>query len=114
MSPSVLMQSAVSTGQPGPPAVRRLVVVRWTVVIPVKALPAAKSRLLPASADAAAHQRLVEAIRADTLAAAGAAGGVARVLLAADRPGVPGALVQTRPGLNAALTEAAEHAAGSW
>jgi 2-phospho-L-lactate guanylyltransferase len=92
--------------------------VRWTVIIPAKALPQAKSRLLPASADPAGHRRLVEAIRADTLAAAQAADAVARVLVVADRagdtdPGVP-VLVQSRPGLNAALTEAAEHAARSW
>lgn len=80
----------------------------------MKSLPEAKSRLLPASADAAAHARLVEAIRADTLAAARAADGVARVLLVADRPGVPDALVQIRSGLNAALSEAAEHAIRRW
>lgn len=91
-----------------------LVTVQWTVVIPAKALPEAKSRLLPASADLAAHRRLVEAIRADTTAAARAATGVARVLLVTDRPGPDGAFVQTRPGLNAALAEAAEHAASSW
>jgi 2-phospho-L-lactate/phosphoenolpyruvate guanylyltransferase len=88
--------------------------VRWTVVIPAKALPEAKSRLLPASVDDAAHRRLVEAIRADTLAAAGAADGVARVLVVTDRPGEPDALVQRQPGLNAALREAADHAARSW
>jgi 2-phospho-L-lactate/phosphoenolpyruvate guanylyltransferase len=88
--------------------------VRWTVVIPAKALPVAKSRLLPASVDPAAHRRLVEAIRADTIAAATAADGVARVLVVTDRPGQPGAFVQTRPGLNAALAEAAEHAARHW
>jgi 2-phospho-L-lactate guanylyltransferase len=88
--------------------------VRWTVVIPAKALPEAKSRLLPASADAAAHRRLVEAIRADTLAAAGAAEGVARLLVVTDRAGEPDALVQRQPGLNAALREAAEYAARSW
>jgi 2-phospho-L-lactate guanylyltransferase len=92
--------------------------VRWTVIIPAKALPQAKSRLLPATADPAGHRRLVEAIRADTLAAARAADAVARVLLVTDRPGddrigVP-VLVQSRPGLNAALAEAAEHAARSW
>ncbi len=86
----------------------------WTVVIPAKALRDAKSRLLAASDDPDAHRRLVEAIRADTLAAARAAAGVARVLLVTDRPGIPDALVQTRPGLNAALAEAAEHAARSW
>jgi 2-phospho-L-lactate guanylyltransferase len=88
--------------------------VRWTVVIPAKALSEAKSRLLPASVDPTAHRRLVEAIRADTLAAARAADGVVRVLLVTDRPGVPQALVQTRPGLNGALRDAAEHAARSW
>ena len=93
--------------------------MRWTVVIPAKALPEAKSRLLPALADPAAHRALVTAIRSDTLAAAQAAPGVARVLLVVDRPGDPATLgglvlVQTRPGLNAALAEAAEHAATSW
>jgi 2-phospho-L-lactate guanylyltransferase len=88
--------------------------VRWTVVIPAKALPDAKTRLLPAAADPAQHRRLVLAIRADTMAAAGAAPGVARVLVVTDRPGIPDALVQSRPGLNAALREAAEHAARHW
>ena len=92
--------------------------MRWTVVIPAKALPAAKSRLLPAVADPASHRALVLAIRADTLAAARRAPAVARVLLAVDRPqeappGV-GVLVQSRPGLNAALAEAAAHAATAW
>lgn len=87
--------------------------MRWTVVIPVKALPAAKSRLLPASSGPDEHRRLVEAIRADTIAAAGAASGVARVLLVANRPGL-GALVQTTPGLNGALTDAAAHASSEW
>jgi 2-phospho-L-lactate guanylyltransferase len=89
--------------------------VRWTVVIPVKGLPAAKSRLLPASVDAAAHRTLVEAIRADTVTAARAADPVARIVLVSDQPR-PGTdvLVQTRPGLNAALAEAATHAARSW
>jgi 2-phospho-L-lactate guanylyltransferase len=88
--------------------------VRWTVVIPAKALPEAKSRLLPASVDDAAHRRLVRSIRHDTMAAARAADGVARVLVVTDRPGEPDAFVQTRPGLNAALREAAEHAGRSW
>ena len=95
--------------------------MRWTVVIPVKGLPAAKSRLLPASADAAAHRRLVEAIRADTVAAARNADPVARVVLVSDgvsdRPPAgpdPEMLVQTRPGLNAALEEAAAQAGRSW
>jgi 2-phospho-L-lactate guanylyltransferase len=88
--------------------------VRWTVVLPVKTLPAAKSRLLSASASPAAHRRLVEAVRADTLSAARAAAGVARVLIVTDQPGMPDALVQQRPGLNPALAEAAAHAAREW
>jgi 2-phospho-L-lactate guanylyltransferase len=88
--------------------------VRWTVVLPVKTLPEAKTRLAPASESPAAHRRLVEAVRADTLAAARAADGVARVLIVTDRPGLPDALVQARPGLNPALAEAAEHAARQW
>lgn len=83
-------------------------------MIPTKALPEAKSRLLPATVDASAHRRLVEAIRADTVAAASAAPAVARVVLIADRPAGPGVLVQTEPGLNAALVEAAEFATVSW
>jgi 2-phospho-L-lactate guanylyltransferase len=88
--------------------------VRWTVVIPAKSLPEAKSRLAPASSDPQAHRRLVEAIRADTTAAAGAADGVARVLMVSDRPAGDGVLVQSAPGLNAALAEAADFAARSW
>jgi len=88
--------------------------MRWTIVLPVKTLPAAKTRLLSASASPAAHRRLVEAVRADTLSAASAADGVARVLIVTDRAGLPDALVQIRPGLNPALTEAAEHAAREW
>jgi 2-phospho-L-lactate guanylyltransferase len=88
--------------------------MRWTVVLPVKTLPAAKTRLLSASASPAAHRRLVEAVQADTLAAARAAAGVARVLIVTDRAGLPDAFVQTRPGLNPALAEAAEHAAQEW
>ncbi len=89
--------------------------MRWTVVIPVKALPAAKSRLAPASADPDAHRRLVEAIRADTMAAAAGAPSVARILLVTDAGQAgPDTVVQTRPGLNGALRDAAEHAARHW
>jgi 2-phospho-L-lactate guanylyltransferase len=109
------MQSAPSTARDGrAPTFHRLDDVLWTVVIPAKALPDAKSRLLPATADATAHERLVEAIRADTMSAARSAPGVARVLVVADRAGVEHALVQRRPGLNAALAEAADHAARTW
>ncbi|MDT4921179.1 MAG: 2-phospho-L-lactate/phosphoenolpyruvate guanylyltransferase [Pseudonocardiales bacterium] len=96
-------------------------------MLPVKALPAAKSRLLPAVTDPEQHRVLVEAVRDDTLAAARAADGVARVLVVTDRrpdrpgrpklpelPDLPDLLVQTRPGLNAALAEAAAHAASRW
>lgn len=93
--------------------------MRWTVVIPAKALPAAKSRLLGASADLAAHDRLVRAIRADTLAAARGADGVARVVLVTDRADAPrpdgaAVIVQSAPGLNPALREAARYAAERW
>jgi 2-phospho-L-lactate guanylyltransferase len=92
--------------------------VRWTVLIPVKSLPEAKSRLTGASADPAAHARLVRAIRADTIAAARAAEGVARLVLVVDGPGADAsgeiAFVQTAPGLNAALAEAADEARARW
>jgi 2-phospho-L-lactate guanylyltransferase len=93
--------------------------VQWTVLIPAKSLPEAKSRLAESSEDAAAHGRLVLALRADTLAAARLAPSVARVLAVVDRrgAGVPGAdavFVQSEPGLNPALREAAAHAASYW
>lgn len=91
--------------------------MRWTVLVPVKSLPEAKSRLTGASVDPAAHRRLVQAIRADTIASARAAEGVARLVLVTDRPGEHGtdlAFVQTAPGLNAALAEAAADAVTRW
>ncbi|MEO8889395.1 MAG: 2-phospho-L-lactate guanylyltransferase [Jatrophihabitantaceae bacterium] len=91
--------------------------MRWTVLIPTKSLPEAKTRLTGASADSAAHHRLVRAIRADTLAAARAADGVARLVIVTDRSDDHGAeltFVQTAPGLNAALAEAAADAANRW
>ena len=91
--------------------------MRWTVLIPVKSLPEAKSRLVGASADVAAHHRLVQAIRADTMAAVRAADQVARLVLVLDRPmtdSVEPTFVQRSPGLNAALAEAAEDAATRW
>lgn len=88
------------------------------MLIPVKSLPVAKSRLTGASADPAAHARLVRAIRADTIAAARAAEGVARLVLVADGPGADASteltFVQTAPGLNAALAEAADDARARW
>lgn len=84
------------------------------MLLPARAGGAAKTRLLPASADPAAHAKLVAALRSDTRAAAEATPGVARVLTVTDRPGEPGAFVQRAPGLNAALAEAAEFAAREW
>jgi len=93
--------------------------MRWTVVIPVKALPAAKSRLTDASVDDAAHARLVTALRADTVAAVRATPMVARVVLVVDdaRAAVASDVVvleQIRPGLNEAVAQGVEHAATEW
>jgi 2-phospho-L-lactate guanylyltransferase len=96
--------------------------VNWTIVVPLKALPAAKSRLQDASPDPQAHAALVDAIRTDTLTVAATAG---RILLALDQEPAPVArpasagpegarIVQRRPGLNAALTEAAAYAQARW
>lgn len=90
--------------------------MRWTVLIPVKALPAAKSRLLDASVDVAGHERLVRAIRADTCNAARSSADVARLVIVVDQGdgGEDLVFVQTRPGLNAALEDAAAYAAQRW
>lgn len=89
--------------------------MRWTVIVPLKALPQAKSRLAAASANAEAHAALVEAMREDTLRAARSTTAAARVVVVADRAGQAGAeLVQSRPGLNAGLVEAARHASERW
>ncbi len=91
--------------------------MRWTVLVPVKSLAQAKSRLTGASADAAAHRRLVLAIRADTISSARAADGVARLVMVVDRPGYHDTdltFVQTAPGLNAALAQAAADAVTRW
>jgi 2-phospho-L-lactate guanylyltransferase len=93
--------------------------MRWTVVIPVKALPAAKSRLADASGDELTHERLVNALRVDTVAAVRATPGVARVVLVVDDASaavVPDSVVveQTRPGLNEAVAQGAAHAAREW
>ena len=93
------------------------------MLIAVKGLPEAKSRLLPASADPIAHGALVEAIRADTVAATIRAAGVGRVVLVADRAGVHplpaetdgvSVIVQRSPGLNGALRDGAELAVARW
>src|SRR3954466_8010535 len=88
--------------------------VLWTVLVPIKALPQAKSRLAGFSPDAAAHARLVRAMRDDTMHAAAQAANVARVVRIGDRAGAGHDLVQTRPGLNAAVAEGARHARERW
>jgi 2-phospho-L-lactate/phosphoenolpyruvate guanylyltransferase len=88
--------------------------VQWTVLVPVKALPAAKSRLAGFSADADAHARLVYAIRDDTLRAVRTAPGVARVVRISDTADVDHELLQRHPGLNAALAEGARYARHRW
>ncbi|MCW2496275.1 2-phospho-L-lactate guanylyltransferase [Jatrophihabitans sp.] len=95
---------------------REAATLRWTVLVPLKALPSAKSRLA-ATLDPVAHVELVEAIRADTLAAAAGAPAVARVVVVTDVPGDFDAaltVVQTEPGLNAGLAEAAREIASRW
>jgi 2-phospho-L-lactate/phosphoenolpyruvate guanylyltransferase len=96
--------------------------VRWTVVVPVKAAPAAKSRLRAATRSTHAHAELTAAIRTDTLAAASDAASVGQVLIVSDRqqallpagPGDSHLIVQRSPGLNRALAEAAGYAARRW
>jgi 2-phospho-L-lactate guanylyltransferase len=92
-------------------------VTRWTLLVPLKVLPGAKSRLadsLSAQLTSGQHAELVAAIRTDTLAAAGMVGQIARIVVIADQPSPDADLVQREPGLNAALREAAEHAAQHW
>jgi len=90
----------------------------WTVVVPVKALAAAKTRLRGAVVDAH-HEALVLAMALDTVVAALATDGVDRVVVVTADPVVTaeitraGAEVTPEPaggGLNAALAQAA-HAA---
>ena len=94
------------------------------MLLPVKALPGAKSRLLAgfdtAEFTSAAHAALVLAIRSDTLAAAHRASGVGRILVITDRADEDQPddsvhlLVQSEPGLNNALREGATLAAARW
>jgi 2-phospho-L-lactate guanylyltransferase len=95
--------------------------VRWTVVIPARSLPGAKSRLVDASHDATGHARLVHALRTDTIAAADATPDVARIVLVVDDLTavssawhVDEVVVQREPGLNAAVSQAAERAEIAW
>jgi 2-phospho-L-lactate/phosphoenolpyruvate guanylyltransferase len=84
--------------------------VQWSVVIPVKSPARAKSRLVQPATDGAGAA-LVRALTADTMIAARAADGVARVVAVVDEAGLDVAAadeihLQARPGLNAALAEA--------
>lgn len=84
------------------------------LVVPVKPLWAAKSRLRGAAGeDPVAHGRLALALALDTIAAAGAASRVERVLVMSTDPEVAAGLTARgvsvepdgpRPGLNAALS----------
>jgi len=56
-------------------------ITRWTVVLPVKGGPAAKSRLAPWPVDPRDHGRLAAAIAADTLAAVTGSHRVARTVV---------------------------------
>jgi 2-phospho-L-lactate guanylyltransferase len=93
----------------------------WSVVVPAKRLPLAKTRLTPLPADLdgppeTAHDRLVLALLADTVAAALASPAVAGVLVVTDDPAAAGTVTRlgarTVPdvpdrGLNPALAHGA-------
>ena len=72
-----------------PPGQNAHSTVAWTVVIPVKGAPAAKSRLAPAVPDDA-RAVLARAFALDTIAAALGATSVARVLVVGDDPSLAG------------------------
>jgi 2-phospho-L-lactate guanylyltransferase len=91
---------------------------RWTVLVPMRMLSAAKSRLA-ADIPAGLHAELVRAIRADSLAAITAAAPVARTVVVTDDPdptglGATHVLVQRSPGLNGALRDGARQARVRW
>ena len=92
----------------------------WTVVIPVKSLGAAKSRLRGAVADAR-HEELALAMVRDTVAAVRACAAVGDVIVVTDDPAAAAAAtalgagaVPDRPaaGLNAAMRYGADVVAG--
>jgi len=94
--------------------------VGWTVLIPVRGAGEAKTRLVAATDDPWEHLRLVTALRSDTITAALDATTVTRVVQVLDKAGPAQrrdgtlAFVQTAPGLNAALSEAAMWALRQW
>jgi 2-phospho-L-lactate/phosphoenolpyruvate guanylyltransferase len=93
--------------------------MRWSIVIPVKRLPLAKTRLYDGTRPPAAHRRLALALALDTVGAALACPVVRRVLVVTDDPQAAPALaargatvVPDRPGrgLNPAVTYGASRA----
>jgi 2-phospho-L-lactate/phosphoenolpyruvate guanylyltransferase len=87
--------------------------LRWTVLVPLRGLPSAKSRLAE-SLSPEVHGAVVAAIRADTLAAVDGTPQVARVVVIGDAPGEGITLVQTSDGLNGALRDGAAYAHERW
>jgi 2-phospho-L-lactate guanylyltransferase len=93
----------------------------WSLVVPVKVLARAKSRL--ASLAGSARPALALAMAADTVAAAAACPEVGRVIVVTDDPqaaamlaGLGAIIVPERPGrgLNPALRRGAAHARSHW
>lgn len=89
-------------------------------MVPLRALPAAKTRLAH-TLSAEVHEDVVRALRVDTLAAARTASTVAGVVVVSDRPLPDEAelaadcfLVQHSRGLNGALRDAAAAVASRW
>src|SRR5690349_18907307 len=94
--------------------------VRWTIVVPIKPLPVAKTRLRGAVPDLA-HPDLVLAMAQDTVVAALACPAVAKVLVVGDDPRVAAAMAELgadcvpdapADGLNAAIRYGERHATG--
>ncbi|WP_186832258.1 2-phospho-L-lactate guanylyltransferase [Micromonospora endolithica] len=93
---------------------------RWTVVVPVKPLTAAKSRLRGAL-PAVPHEELALALAADTVRAVRACPVVVEVVVVTDDPRVAAAVAPARvlpdppdAGLNAAFRHGASVAPGRW
>src|SRR6266545_4449134 len=93
--------------------------MRWSVVIPVKRLPLAKSRLYDGTRPREVHRELALALALDTAAAALACPAVARVVAVTDDPRAAASLVslgavvvpdQPDQGLNPALAYGASRA----
>jgi 2-phospho-L-lactate/phosphoenolpyruvate guanylyltransferase len=87
--------------------------VRWTVLVPLRALPSAKTRLAR-DLSTEQHAELVAAIRTDTLAAVRASEPVARVVVVGDVAGPGVTLVQHSGGLNGALRDGWAFATRRW